>query len=103
MKKILVIVFVLLQAVSVSAQQLSQDMQNVYNACMSMREAISAGNTSGLRAANKKLKDCAVNPFTSLHYVDENPLSLDGHFVFDEVFVDSLIDGRDVYKFAQRY
>ena len=103
MKKIVVLAFVLFQATAVFAQQLSQDMQNVYNACMSLREAISAGNISGLHAANKKLKACAVNPFTSLRYMDEKPLSLDGHFVFDEVFVDSLIDGRDVYKFAQRY
>lgn len=103
MRKVIILASIFVQTIAVSAQQLSQQMQNVYDACMSMREAISAGNTSGLRAANKKLKDCAVNPFTSLRYVDENPLSLDGHFVFDEVFVDSLIDGRDVYKFAQRY
>lgn len=103
MRKLTVLAFVLVQTIVASAQQLSEDMQKVYDACMSLREAISAGNTSGLRAANKKLKDCVVNPFTSLRYVDDNPLSLNGHFVFDEVFVDSLIAGRDVYKFAQRY
>lgn len=103
MKKIAFLALVLIQAMAVSAQQLSEEMQKVYDACMSLREAISAGNTSGLRAANNKLKDCAVNPFTSLRCNDDNPLSLDGHFVFDEVFVDSLIAGRDVYKFAQRY
>lgn len=103
MKKIALLVLVFVQTMTISAQQLSEDMQKVYDACMSLREAISAGNTSGLRAANKKLKDCAVNPFSSLRCNDDNPLSLDGHFVFDEVFVDSLIAGRDVYKFAQRY
>ena len=103
MKKTIFFALVLVQTMAVSAQQLSEDMQKVYDACMSLREAISAGNTSGLRAANKKLKDCSVNPFTSLRCSDDEPLSLDGHFVFDEVFVDSLIDGRDVYKFAQRY
>lgn len=103
MRKILLLTFVFCLSLLVSAQQLSKEMQNVYDASLSLREAISAGNTSGLRAANKKLKDCNVNPFSSLRFVDENPLSLDGHFVFDEVFVDSLIAGRDVYKFAQRY
>lgn len=103
MKKIVLLTLVLVQTMTTSAQQLSEDIKKVFDACMSLREAISAGNTSGLRAANKKLKDCNVNPFNSLRYVDENPLSLDGHFVFDEVFVDSLIAGRDVYKFAQRY
>lgn len=103
MKKIVLLALTLVQVMTISAQQLSEDIQKVYDACMSLREAISAGNTSGLRAANKKLKDCAVNPFSSLRCADENPLSLDSHFVFDEVFVDSLIAGRDVYKFAQRY
>jgi len=103
MKKIALLVLVFVLTMTISAQQLSDDMQKVYDACMSLREAISAGNTSGLRAANKELKECNVNPFTSLRYIDDNPLSLDGHFVFDEVFIDSLIEGRDVYKFAQRY
>ena len=103
MKKIALFAFILMQAIAASAQQLSEDMQKVYDACMSLREAIRAGNTSGLRAANKKLKECNVNPFSSLRCSDDAPLSLDGHFVFDEVFVDSLISGKDVYKFAQRY
>lgn len=103
MKKIALLVLVLVLTMAASAQQLSEDMQKVYDACMSLREAISAGNTSGLRTANKKLKECNVNPFSSLRCLDDEPLSLDVHFVFDEVFVDSLIDGRDVYKFAQRY
>lgn len=103
MKKIVLLALTLVQVMTISAQQLSEDIQKVYDACMSLREAISAGNTSGLRTANKKLKDCAVNPFSSLRCADEKPLSLDSHFVFDEVFVDSLIAGRDVYKFAQRY
>lgn len=32
-----------------------------------------------------------------------DPLSFNGHFVFDEVFIDSLVYGRKVYAFAQRY
>ncbi len=103
MRKIAFIALLLIQAMTVEAQQLSEEMQAAYSTCVDLRDAIGAGNISGLRAANKKLKECAVNPFTSLRCTDDNPLSLDGHFVFDEVFVDSLIAGRDVYKFAQRY
>lgn len=103
MRKSILLAFALVQSLLVSAQQLSKEMQSVYDASVSLREAISVGNISGLRAANKKLKDCNVNPFSSLRYADDNPLSLDGHFVFDEVFVDSLIAGRNVYMFAQRY
>jgi len=103
MKKLFVISMMLAQVVLASAQSLSKEMQNVYDACVKLSSSIGSGNTTGLRSANKQLKDCGVNPFSSLRCLDNKPLSLDGHFVFDEVFVDSLIAGRDVYKFAQRY
>lgn len=84
-------------------QSLSDDVKKVYETCLQISTAIKAGNTAGLRTANKQLKECAVSSFTSLRCSDEQPLSLDGHFVFNEEFIDSLIAGRDVYKFAQRY
>ena len=86
-----------------NAQNLSKDLQTVFDACQSIRMAIDAGNTSSLKAANKVLKHCGIRPFTSLYPIDSEPVSLNGHFVFDCTFIDSLITGRDVYKFAQRY
>jgi hypothetical protein len=49
------------------------------------------------------LKACDTSPFASLRATDTSGPTLDGHFIFDQVFVDSLIEGRDVYRFAQRY
>ncbi len=105
MKKTVVLSFLLLQFCcgSVFAQQLSTSMQAVFDVCKDLSMAVGSGNTSALKAANKRFKACAVNPFSSLTIEDKNPLSLDGHFVFNEDFVDSLIAGREVYQFAQKY
>ncbi len=87
----------------IAAQHLSPDVQAVYDACMQMSIAVGAGDDEGLKTANKALKKCNTGLFGALRCLDDNPLSLDGHFVFDELFVDSLLENRDVYKFAQRY
>ena len=104
-KCILLMLFVVLQAIEgiVGAQQLSAEMQAAYNACLKMRSAIGAGSQTGLKAASKAFKMCNTKNFGVLRCLSKNPLPLDGHFVFDDVFVDSLIAGRDVYQFAQRY
>ena len=104
-KASLTITIVLLQAFFgfAMAQTLSPKMQTVFDACVQMQSAIKAGNTAVLRTASATLKECKVKDFSSFTPIDENPLSLDGHFVFDYEFADSLIAGREVYKFAQRY
>lgn len=104
-KPLLTFIFILVQACfgMAMAQTLSPNVQSVYDACLQMRAAIGAGNTATLRTANDALKSNNVKDFGSLMPIDEDILSLDGHFVFDYEFVDSLIAGRDVYRFAQRY
>ena len=88
---------------NVSGQNFSPKMQAAYDACMAMRKAIGSGSLAGLKAATKSFKACHTKDFSTLRCLSPLPLSLDGHFVFDEIFADSLIAGRDVYKFAQRY
>ncbi len=73
------------------------------DACKGLQTAIVSGSTESLRSANKALKLCDPQPFNSLRHVGGEVISLDGHFVFDPVFVQSLIADRGVYKFAQRY
>ena len=56
MKKLLVVFFVALWAISANAQQkLSAQSQKLYDACWALRTAISAGNTSSLKSANAAL------------------------------------------------
>lgn len=99
--------FLLFLAVSgtarIAAQELSKEVQAVYDACLRMRSAIEAGSATALRAAGKAFKLCEVRDFGNLRCMTRPSLSLDGHFVFDDVFVDSLVAGLDVYRFSQRY
>lgn len=104
MKKLLVVFFVALWAISANAQQkLSAQSQKLYDACWALRTAISAGNTSSLKSANAAFKACKAGDFSSLRITSSKTKSLNGYFVWDEEFVDELIAGRDVRKFAQKY
>ena len=104
MKRLLLIVSFFVWGFSyIGAQIMSEETQAVYDACTKMSSAIGSGNTTELKSANLALKNCNISSFSSLRCVSDNPLMLDGHFVFNEEFVDSLIAGRNVYKFAQRY
>ena len=103
-KRFLAIVVLLLMAQNMSAQlQLSTEMQKVFEACWALRMAISTGNTAGLKSANEDFKKCKVKDFFTLCPQESDIVSLNGHFVWDEVFVDSLIVGRNVREFAQKY
>ena len=88
---------------NVSAQELSGEMQEVYDICLRMRSAVETGSNTALKAAGKALAECNVRNFSTLRDIGSEQLSIDGHFVFDEVFVDSLVAGRDVYRFSRRY
>lgn len=105
MKKALFITAIIaLLAFCLKAQELSPEMQAVYDACLQLQSSINAGSTAGLRDANQQLKECNPAYFSSLKIVDKEQLpSLNGHFVFDYEFVDSLIVNRIVYDFAERY
>ena len=97
----LVIAFTVLTG-TISAQDMEPRMQAVFEACVQMQTAIGSGSNSGLRVASKMLKECNPRPFTTMRICGDE-ISLNGHFVFDYEFADSLIENRNVYDFAQRY
>lgn len=99
----LIIIALLWTAGIAKAQTLSPKVQSTYDACLSLQAAIGTGSTSELKSANKLLKECNPQSFASLRLVDDDQPSLNGHFVFDHEFVDSLVENRAVYRFAQRY
>ena len=102
MKKLFFLTLLVLMSVSLKAQSLSSEMQKVYDACYSMSLAVGSANTAGLKSANDVFRKLETKEFNVRFETDDIP-SLDGHFVWDEVFVDSLVAGRDVRKFAQQY
>ena len=72
--------------------------------CLSIRSALENENKAELILANTALKSCeAKTHFASLRCRDDNILSLDGHFVYDEIFIDSIIAGKSVYRYAEKY
>lgn len=72
--------------------------------CLSIRSALENKNMDELKLANTALKKCeAKAEFRSLRCNDNNILSLNGHFVYDEVFIDSIIEGKSLYDFADQY
>lgn len=102
MRHILLFLF----AVSLSvarAQEIETDSMSidaVFEACAAMQESLENNDTIALVDAAAKLKDAKATSFTSLRCKDDSISSLEGHFVFNEVFVDSLAAGKDAYSNA---
>lgn len=82
---------------------MSLDMKNAYDACVAIRSAIESGSKQNLLLANNIFKKYDTTPFNSLRCLDDNILSLDGHFIYNTDFIDSIIAGEDVYSYAQKF
>ena len=79
----------------------SMQIQAVIDACISMRDAVAAGDTAAIRQSGLDLKASGTTSFTSLRCKDDSIASLNGHLVFDEAFADSLATGNtSVYNKA---
>lgn len=72
----------------------SLQIQAVIDACISMRDAVAAGDTAAIRQSAQDLKASGVTSFNSLRCKDDSIASLNGHLVFDEAFADSLASGN---------
>lgn len=104
MKRI-IIFSVLIWGMSIlgNAQTLSAPMEKAIEACTNLSNAIGVATTSQLKAANKMLKAADIVDFGDLRLEKGKVLSVDGHFIFDEEFVDSLIVNRKVINFSSHY
>jgi len=89
--------------ISAVAQEMSPAMTNAISVCREMSTAIGASTTSQLKAANKALKEADIVNFGDLWLEKGKDLAVDGHFIFDEEFVDSLIVNRGVISFSSTY
>ena len=82
---------------------MSLDMKNAFDACVAIRSAIESGSKQSLTFANNIFKRYDTTPFSSLRSLDDDIMSLDGHFIYNTDFIDSLIAGKNVYPKAQMY
>lgn len=103
MKKIVISTVLLAFSFCLYGQKLSADIMALSDACLAMRSAIGSGSLPQLRNASEALSRCDADPFRTIRCLDDSPLSLNGHFIFNQEFADSLVAGRQVYPFAQRY
>ncbi len=94
---------ILVSSLNMTMAQSVKEILPVLDACNALRDAISAGTNVSLRSANNAYKKIATDEFSSLRLTEGEEISLNGHFLFDPVFVDSLIANRKAYEFAQRY
>lgn len=101
MKKIFFLLFSLLLSLSAFAQEAdSMSIDKVINACIAMQEANSNNDTIAMKQAADSLRAQKATAFTSLRCKDDTIQSLNGHFVFNDVFVDSLLAGANPYDNA---
>lgn len=102
MKHLLLILFALTFS-DVKAQEIETDSMSidaVFEACVAMQESLENNDTTALIDAAARLKEAKATSFTSLRCKDDTIPSLNGHFVFNKVFVDSLAAGKDAYSKA---
>jgi len=97
MKKTVLTILSVICSFSAYAQEASTDnmqIQAVIDACISMRDAVAAGDTAAIRQSVRNLRTARATSFTSLRCKDDSIASLNGHLVFDEAFADSLAAGN---------
>lgn len=75
----------------------SMSIDVVFEACAAMQESLEKNDTTALLEAASKLRNSKATSFTSLRCKDDTIHSINGHFVFNEAFVDSLVSGNDAY------
>ena len=103
MKKVVIFIFSILFTFSAYAQTSSTDsmtIQSVIDACIAMRDAVADNDSASIKQSSIALKKTGATSFNSLRCNDDSIASLNGHLVFDEVFADSLAEGKDVYQKA---
>lgn len=94
MKKLsFLILFLLLSIPTFAQDEETMSIDNVLNACIAMQVADENNDSIAMRQAADSLRANKATAFTSLRCKDEDAAdaSLNGHFVFSEAFVDTLI------------
>lgn len=83
-----------------NAYMASNNIQTVVNTFISMRNAVSLNDTTAMKQSVLQLQEYNIEYFSELHCLDSIQQSLNGHLIFDAVFIDRLIQGENVYQRA---
>ena len=79
-------------------------LQSIYNACLSIRSALSNNDMNKLSVANRNFESCGYKePFTALRLIT-NQETIKGHFVYSTSFINELLEGNQgVFENADNY
>lgn len=100
MKRIITAFIVIL--LTVSGQVCAQTVvDKAIDACIGISAAAREGSTTKMKSSLAALRACDASPLVLR--VEGQQGDLDGHMVFDEEYIDSLISNRMVLKEAKRY
>lgn len=97
MKRKIVLLFCLVALFANISAQNVLSIDEAFKACVAMQESLVNRDSVALKKAASKLKKADVVMFSSLRCKDDSVASLNGHFVFDSDFADSVALGKDVY------
>ena len=103
MRTLLISLLSVLGILAVSAQDRVDESLSIdaaINACIAMRDAVANNDSAAIKQSAEDLKAAGTTSFNSLRCKDDSIASLNGHLVFDEVFADSIAEGKDVYDKA---
>lgn len=102
MKRIFFFLFSVFTVGGIYAQETTDSLSidAVFDACVLMQESLESNNIASLSEAARVFKESNAASFTSLRCKDDTVQSLNGHFVFNDVFVDSLAAGTNPYENA---
>lgn len=103
MKRLYIIISLIFSALSINAQNRESDdldIEGVVNACIRMRDAVEANDTTALHQSAEALRVLQTIYFDGLYCLDDTVASLNGHLIFDENFADSLVKDPNAYQRA---
>lgn len=101
MKRFSFFLMLVLVSFPLLAQEIDTDakIQEVYKACITMRDAAGVKDTAAINQSAKLLKACETKEFVALRSKQEQE-SLDGHLVFDEEFAKQLAEDTNAYQYS---
>ncbi|MDE7381841.1 MAG: hypothetical protein K2N03_06935 [Muribaculaceae bacterium] len=95
-------IFISLSA-SLFAVTLSKEMEEAVDICKSISDGFLTYDLAKIKNGNERLKKIGINDWSTLHLSKGKELNINGHLLFDEVFLDSIIKNHKHIVFAQKY
>ncbi len=104
MKRIIIVSILLFSIIRLEAQNDSLSVlkiRPILDACISMRDAVADGDLTQVNRVKQVLQQNGVRYFSELERMDSVQVSLNGHVVFNDIFAECMMDGKDAHDMAE--